>query len=59
MGQDILPPGVSDSLDTRQFYSLIDDEVASYGGPASLARRLNEAAANWMAHGDLDFLNNW
>ncbi|KAI9466017.1 hypothetical protein BJY52DRAFT_1238865 [Lactarius psammicola] len=32
---------------------------ASYGGPASLARRLNEAAADWTAQGDLDFLNNW
>ncbi|KAH9079225.1 phosphoglycerate mutase-like protein [Lactarius deliciosus] len=32
---------------------------SSYGGPASLARRLNEAAADWTAQGDLDFLNNW
>jgi hypothetical protein len=41
------------------FRLLIDDEVASYGGPASMARRLNEAAARWTARGDLDFLNNW
>ncbi|KAH9030686.1 phosphoglycerate mutase-like protein [Lactarius pseudohatsudake] len=32
---------------------------SSYGGPASLARRLNDAAADWTAQGDLDFLNNW
>ena len=38
---------------------LIGDEVASYGGPSSLARRLNEAAAKWTAQGELDFLNTW
>jgi hypothetical protein len=38
---------------------LIDGEIAAFGGPASLARRLNEAAANWTAQRDLDFLNNW
>jgi hypothetical protein len=38
---------------------LIDGEIAAYGGPAKLARRLNKAAANWTAQGDLDFLNNW
>ncbi|KAI9509975.1 phosphoglycerate mutase-like protein [Russula earlei] len=32
---------------------------ASYAGPFKLARRLNEAAANWTAHGDLVFLNDW
>ncbi|KAG5727396.1 3-phytase A [Termitomyces sp. T112] len=32
---------------------------ASYGGPASLAARLNEAAAEWNASGSLDFLNDW
>jgi hypothetical protein len=32
---------------------------AAYGGPAALAHRLNEAAADWTAQGDLDFLNNW
>jgi hypothetical protein len=40
-------------------FCLIDGEIASYGGPTTLAHRLNEAAANWTAHGDLDFLNNW
>jgi hypothetical protein len=38
---------------------LTDGKIAAFGGPASLARRLNEAAANWTAQGDLDFLNNW
>ncbi|KAI0273831.1 phosphoglycerate mutase-like protein [Gloeopeniophorella convolvens] len=32
---------------------------AAYGGPASLARRLNEAAVDWTAQGELEFLNNW
>jgi hypothetical protein len=32
---------------------------SSYGGPSSLARRLNKAAADWTAQGDLGFLNNW
>ncbi|KAG6856725.1 hypothetical protein H0H87_001325 [Tephrocybe sp. NHM501043] len=32
---------------------------AAYGGPAKLARRLNEAAAHWNATEDLDFLNDW
>jgi hypothetical protein len=41
------------------FFCLIDDEIAAYGGPTELAHRLNEAAADWTAHGDLDFLNNW
>ena len=41
------------------FLSLIDCEIAEYGGPTTLADRLNKAAANWTAHGDLDFLNNW
>jgi hypothetical protein len=41
------------------FFCLIDGEIAEYGGPTKLARRLNEAAANWTAQGDLDFLNNW
>ena len=40
-------------------FGLIDVEIAAYGGPTTLARRLNEAAANWTANGDLDFLNNW
>jgi len=34
-------------------------EIASYGGPANLAHRLNEAAADWTAQGDLNFLNHW
>jgi hypothetical protein len=38
---------------------LIDDEIAGYGSLTNLAHRLNEAAANWTTHGDLDFLNNW
>ncbi|KAG5337265.1 hypothetical protein C0989_010032 [Termitomyces sp. Mn162] len=33
--------------------------TASYGGPASLAARLNEAAAEWNASGSLEFLNDW
>jgi hypothetical protein len=41
------------------FFYVIGDEIAAYGGPARLARRLNEAAADWTAQGDLDFLNNW
>ena len=41
------------------FFNLIDGGIAAYGGPAELAHRLNEAAANWTAQGDLDFLNNW
>lgn len=41
------------------FFDRIDGEIAAYGGPAALAHRLNEAAANWTAQGDLDFLNNW
>ncbi|KAI0306751.1 phosphoglycerate mutase-like protein [Multifurca ochricompacta] len=32
---------------------------ASYGGPSSLASRLNKAAANWTARGELNFLNDW
>ncbi|TFK45691.1 phosphoglycerate mutase-like protein [Heliocybe sulcata] len=32
---------------------------ASYGGPAFLAKRLNDAAAQWNATGDLAFLNEW
>ncbi|KAH9966467.1 phosphoglycerate mutase-like protein [Russula dissimulans] len=32
---------------------------AAYGGPTNFAHRLNEAAADWTAHGDLDFLNGW
>jgi hypothetical protein len=46
-------------IDGPIFFYLIDRKKAPYGGPASLARRLNEAAANWTAQGDLDFLNNW
>ncbi|KAH0831037.1 phosphoglycerate mutase-like protein [Lanmaoa asiatica] len=32
---------------------------ASYGGPASLARRLHESAKEWDATGRLAFLNGW
>ncbi|KAF9265875.1 phosphoglycerate mutase-like protein [Marasmius fiardii PR-910] len=32
---------------------------ASYGGPSGLANRLNQAASNWTASGDLNFLNEW
>ncbi|KAF5386917.1 hypothetical protein D9615_002003 [Tricholomella constricta] len=32
---------------------------SSYGGPARLAGRLNDAAAKWNASGDLEFLNEW
>jgi hypothetical protein len=45
--------------DVPIFFGLIDGGIASYGGPTTLAHRLNKAAANWTAHGDLDFLNNW
>ncbi|KAG6900350.1 hypothetical protein C0993_011981, partial [Termitomyces sp. T159_Od127] len=31
----------------------------NYAGPARLAGRLNKAAANWTATGNLDFLNTW
>ncbi|KAG7086094.1 hypothetical protein E1B28_003609 [Marasmius oreades] len=31
----------------------------SYGGPASLATRLNKAASQWTASGNLSFLNEW
>ncbi|KAG6819805.1 hypothetical protein H0H93_008500 [Arthromyces matolae] len=34
-------------------------EWASFGGPAKLAARLNEAAAEWNATDDLEFLNDW
>ncbi|PCH38306.1 phosphoglycerate mutase-like protein [Wolfiporia cocos MD-104 SS10] len=34
-------------------------EWASYGGPANLARRLNEASSTWTASGSLSFLNDW
>ncbi|CCM02907.1 uncharacterized protein FIBRA_05021 [Fibroporia radiculosa] len=34
-------------------------EWASYGGPAKLASRLNEAASWWTASGGLTFLNDW
>jgi hypothetical protein len=57
MGLGIPLPGVSELM--TPFFYLIDRKKAPYGGPASLARRLNEAAANWTAQGDLDFLNNW
>ncbi|KAG6828354.1 hypothetical protein H0H92_008242 [Tricholoma furcatifolium] len=33
--------------------------VAAYGGPAKLARRLHQSAAEWNASEDLDFLNDW
>lgn len=33
--------------------------LASYGGPAAFATRLNLNAENWTAKGDLDFLNEW
>jgi len=64
MGPGIPLPGVSGPFrhhrdDTIVFFYLIGDEIAAYGGPARLARRLNEAAADWTAQGDLDFLNNW
>ncbi|THU80110.1 phosphoglycerate mutase-like protein [Dendrothele bispora CBS 962.96] len=32
---------------------------ASYGGPADFAGRLNKAAKDWTATGDLEFLNEW
>lgn len=32
---------------------------AAYGGPAALAGRLHESAANWTAKGELGFLNSW
>ncbi|KAG6909600.1 hypothetical protein DXG01_016639 [Tephrocybe rancida] len=32
---------------------------AAYGGPAKLARKLNKAAADWNATGNLEFLNEW
>ncbi|KAG7086430.1 hypothetical protein E1B28_002384 [Marasmius oreades] len=32
---------------------------ASYAGPATLAKRLNQAASQWTASGDLNFLNEW
>ena len=40
-------------------FLLIVGEKASFGGPSSLAHRLHEAAANWTAKGNLDFLNSW
>jgi hypothetical protein len=58
MGPGIPLPGVSEYSRWLIFY-LVDCEIASYGGPAALAHRLNEAAADWTAQGDLDFLNNW
>ena len=33
--------------------------AASYGGPAYLAGRLHDAAAQWTASGELEFLNEW
>ncbi|KAJ7682171.1 hypothetical protein DFH06DRAFT_1119467 [Mycena polygramma] len=32
---------------------------ASYGGPANFSSRLNAAASNWTAKGDLEFMNEW
>ncbi|THH15597.1 hypothetical protein EW146_g4910 [Bondarzewia mesenterica] len=32
---------------------------AAYGGPAVLAGKLHETAANWTAKNELDFLNGW
>ncbi|KAI0928198.1 hypothetical protein AcW2_004285 [Taiwanofungus camphoratus] len=34
-------------------------ELASYGGPANFAARLNKAASDWTATGSLTFLNEW
>lgn len=33
--------------------------AVSYGGPAYLAGRLHDAAAQWTASGELEFLNEW
>lgn len=33
--------------------------IASYGGPAVLASRLNASPGGWNASGDLSFLNSW
>lgn len=33
--------------------------VASYGGPAPFAQRLNQAASKWTASRDLEFMNEW
>ncbi|KAG6828355.1 hypothetical protein H0H92_008243 [Tricholoma furcatifolium] len=46
------------------FWSMLDSwetdsSLASYGGPTKLADKLNNAAANWTATGELDFLNSW
>lgn len=60
MGPDTPPLRVSEApRDSSYFSTLTRDNIASHGGPSSLARRLNEAAANWTAYGDLDFLNTW
>jgi hypothetical protein len=32
---------------------------ASYGGPANLAKRLNQATTKWTGSGELEFLNDW
>lgn len=33
--------------------------IASYGGPANFSGRLNKAASQWTALGDLEFMNEW
>ncbi len=57
--QDTPPPRVSTTLRIPVSLHSYHDETAKYGGPASLARRLHKAAANWTANNDLDFLNSW
>lgn len=47
------------TLGVPVFFFSYRDDIAFYGGPASLARRLHKAAADWTAKGDLDFLNSW
>lgn len=40
-------------------FLLLTCTLASYAGPAKLARRLHDNAASWTASGELSFLNNW
>jgi hypothetical protein len=56
---DIPLPGVSRPSIRSPAMLFIGCEIASYGGPANLAHRLNKVAADWTAQGDLEFLNHW
>lgn len=59
MERGTLPRGVSGLSYIIRLRFNIWVFVANYAGPAQLSGRLNKAAANWTATGNLDFLNTW